>query len=106
MSAGEVADLRRVSAGLRRLDELAEQHPELIGPGSADEWEEILAKAKATEEAKQAAAFRLDAADLAFLDAEAERMGAALPGMTFNRTDVLRVLIRERADRRKKEGKR
>lgn len=102
---GELVDLVRAGAAFRRLDELAEQHPELIGTGNTDEWEAVLAKAKA-EDAMRAVAFRLDAADLEFLDEEAKRMGDAMPGMTFTRTDALRVLIRERAGRTKKGGKR
>lgn len=54
-------------------------------------------KAEATT-TQQSVAFRLDVTLLARLDAHAARMSAATPGVTFTRSDVVRVLLLQGLD--------
>jgi len=95
-------DFARVRRARERLDELAREHPELVGMGDAGvaQWERTLAEREGRtmgEETKQAA-FRLPVSLLARLDAYAEQMGVEQPGMTFTRADALRVLLTRALD--------
>lgn len=97
MSRPRRVDFARVRRARERLDALAREHPELVGPGGegVEGWEQTLASIEGgtmSEETKQTA-FRLPVSLLARLDAYAEQMATEHPGMTFSRADALRVLL-------------
>ena len=56
------------------------------------------AKAKAKDPAAAAVAFRLAEDLLERVDAHARRMEAAQPGLTFSRSDAVRVLLNQALD--------
>ncbi len=66
-----------------------------VRPIEAHELEELLTmvKAKASEGGTPVVAFRLDAELLERLQAHAERMSKAMPGVQFSRTDAVRALL-------------
>lgn len=100
----------------RRLDVLAERHPELLGgegysEAAARVWCEVQredvgmgAKLKGASPGL-VVSFRLDAELLARVDAEAERMRLAVPWAKVVRTDAVRKLLCEALDRAESGGK-
>lgn len=65
-----------------------------VRPIEAHELEELLTMVKARAEGgTPVVAFRLDAQLLERLQAHAERMSKAMPGVEFSRTDAVRALL-------------
>jgi hypothetical protein len=94
-----------MAASLRRLDELAKKHPELLGPTGPDNvsaWMETLEDLeKGTEMAKEPTtqvAFRLPDSLIARLDRHLERMAKEHPGLDFSRADAVRSLLTRALD--------
>ena len=94
-----------MAASLRRLDELAKKHPELLGPSGPDNvnaWIETLeALEEGTDMAKEPTtqvAFRLPDSLIARLDRHVERMGKEHPGLDFSRADAVRSLLTRALD--------
>lgn len=99
----DLGKVREAQAELeRRLDALAGQG---VRPIPAEELEALI-MGKRTEGETAPVAFRLDAALLKRLDAHAERMREAMPGLTISRTDALRTLLLKALDAEEKRGKR
>lgn len=63
-------------------------------------------KAKASEGGTPVVAFRLDAELLERLQAHAERMSKAMPGVEFSRTDAVRALLLKALDAEERGPKR
>lgn len=96
-------DLVAVRAARARLDALVREHPELRGPSGAnniDGWVTTLERDEAMADTEQVA-FRLPKALVARLDAYAARLADEQPGMSFTRTDVVRVLLTKALDEAK-----
>jgi hypothetical protein len=94
-----------VAAAMRRLDEIAKKHPELIGPSSPNNvnaWMETLESIEeGTDMAKEPTtqvAFRLPDSLIARLDQHVERMGKEHPGLDFTRADAVRSLLTRALD--------
>jgi hypothetical protein len=94
-----------VAASMRRLDELAKKHPELLGPSGPDNvnaWIETLeALEEGTDMAKEPTtqvAFRLPDSLIARLDRHVERMSQENPGLDFTRVDAVRSLLTRALD--------
>ena len=93
-----------MAASLRRLDELAKKHPELLGPSGPDNvnaWIETLKSIEETDMAKEPTtqvAFRLPDSLIARLDRHVERMGKEHPGLDFIRADAVRSLLTRALD--------
>lgn len=113
--SGELVRLDRQAAALaqfqRRLDELAELHPELMGGAGYSEqatavWREVVMGAKLKGASPGVVvSFRLDAELLARVDAEVERMKVTAPWANVGRTDAVRKLLGEALERSEKAGK-
>ena len=100
-----LVDLPRVRRALAELDRLADEHPGLTGPSSAENragWEAVLQEDEMV--AAKMVAFRLHKELIERLDAYAERM-AAQTGITVTRSDVAKKLITEGLARAESEGK-
>jgi hypothetical protein len=101
-------DLAAVRLARERLDELVRAHPELRGERSAANvagWQETLEHLDAPKgdthamaDPTQQVAFRLPVSLLERLDAYADRMRDAQPGLTVTRADVVRVLLARALD--------
>jgi hypothetical protein len=87
-------DLGAVRAGRARLAALVREHPELVGRGGGgvQGWVTTLERDEAMAETEQVA-FRLPADLVKKLDDYAARLAREQPGMTFTRTDVVRMLL-------------
>jgi hypothetical protein len=113
--SGELVWLDRQVAALaqfqRRLDGLAERHPELVGGAGYSEqaaavWREVVMGAKLKGASPGVVvSFRLDAELLARVDAEVERMRAHAPWANVGRTDAVRKLLCEALERSEKAAK-
>lgn len=100
----EFAQVRAAQVTLeRRLDSLAGQD---VRPITVEELGDLLAKAKADKGNTPILAVRLDKATQAKLDAMAERMSEEQPGLTFTRSDVIRVLLHRGLEADEKKAKR
>ena len=88
-----VVDLDAVRASLKRLDELAKNHPEAWerAPTTVAGWEQTLTEDEAMK--TQQVAFRLEEDLLARVDAHAEKMAAMMPGVNVTRADAVRALL-------------
>jgi len=94
-----------VAASMRRLDELAKKHPELLGPRGPDNVSAWMETLEALEEGSDMAkepttqvAFRLPDNLIARLDRHVERMGKEHPGLDFTRADAVRSLLTRALD--------
>lgn len=87
----------------RRLDSLVGQDIRSI---TVDELGVLLAKAKAESGSTPVLAIRLDKATQERLDAQAKRMSDAQPGVTYTRSDVVRVLLHRGLEAEEKKAKR
>ncbi len=85
-------DWAGVARARRRLDEIKDAHPELVGPVDTEQWVDILAKGEVMAETQQTA-FRLPIDLLNRLDKYAKRLEQASPGLTVTRADVVRMLL-------------
>ncbi len=87
-------DLGAVRAARARLDVVAREHPELVGRGGdgVEGWTTTLERDEHMADTEQVA-FRLPTSLVKRLDDYAGRMAKEQPGMTFTRTDVVRVLL-------------
>ncbi len=93
-------DLVAVRAARARLDALVREHPELRGPSGTDNvdaWVSALEREETMADTEQVA-FRLPKALVARLDDYAARLAEEQPGMSFTRTDVVRVLLTKALD--------
>ena len=103
-------DLAAIKAARERMDEIAQEHPELVHPGppiSADVqgWEETLQELEDNMATRQVA-FRLPVELVERLDAFAEQMKAESPGLRVTRADAARLLLTRALDAsEKKRGK-
>ena len=112
MTKGRTVDLaavRRARANLRRL---AREHPELGGaPGEANRegWEKDLEGMMADETKDEQIVVRLPKSLLDRLDAHAEQLRREMPGPSWKRSDVVRLLLERALDQAipapKKKGK-
>jgi hypothetical protein len=86
-------EVRAARANLRRL---AGKHPELTtAPSGANRagWEATLEDAMAEETKSEQLVVRLPASLMKQLDAYAERLREEMPGATWKRSDVARMLL-------------
>src|SRR5215813_4083283 len=87
-------DLEQVKSARKALQELAKEHPRLLGEGSPENvkgWETILAE---TEMAKTTmVAFRLENELLKRIDAFAKHLEGKTPGIKLTRADAVRVIL-------------
>lgn len=98
----EFAQVRAAQVTLeRRLDSLAGQD---VRPITVEELGDLLAKKDKGN--TPVLAIRLDKATQAKLDALAERMSEEQPGLTFTRSDVIRVLLHRGLEADEKKAKR
>ncbi|MFZ4580164.1 MAG: hypothetical protein ACOYOB_17400 [Myxococcota bacterium] len=91
-----VLDLPRARNAFTRLNELAAEHPYLLGPTGPDNiggW--IAALEEDAMEHDAQFALRLPASVIERLDALAERLRQERPGLRMSRADVTRMLILE-----------
>ena len=101
----EVADATALIEAKAELERRLVHQGE-IRPIDVEELEELLmAKVKAKDEV-QLVAFRMKGELLERLDAHALRMTEASPGMTFTRSDAVRVLLTLGLDQAEKRDKR
>jgi hypothetical protein len=90
--------VRTARANLRRL---AREHPELTGPpGKANRkgWEQSLEAIVADETKDEQMVIRLSTALLQRLDAYAVRLREEMPGPSWKRSDVVRLLLARALD--------
>lgn len=100
----ELSQVREAQVTLeRRLDSLVGQDIRSI---TVDELGVLMAKAKTDKGNTPILAIRLDKATQERLDAQAERMSEAQPGMTYTRSDVIRVLLARGLEAEEKKAKR
>ena len=100
------SDAIAIAASLRRLREIASQHPELLGPSDLEnvsEWTEILGTEEGStmakdKEATVQVAFRLPESLVERIDRHVERMNGANPGLDFSRADAVRSLLTRSLD--------
>ena len=90
-------DLAAISAALKRLDDIARDHPELVSsaPPSPEDirgWEETLREMEEDMATKQVA-FRFPVKLVERLDAFAEKLQRASPGLRVTRADAARLLL-------------
>lgn len=96
MSRGPVnlAEYRRALENLKRI---AREHPGLVGKvdvkANSAEWERQLSMASELETNDAQLVVRLPSSMVVQIDAHAETMRCALPGVTVSRADAVRVLI-------------
>ncbi len=84
-------DLRAVTQARRNLKALKVAYPELVGPSRIGQWIGILEKDQTME--TQQTAFRLPVELLKRLDRHVRHLQEESPGMTFTRTDVIRMML-------------
>jgi hypothetical protein len=99
MSKVRRVDWKGVRAARANLRRLAREHPELTTAPSGenrDGWERTLENAMADETKDEQLVVRLPASLLKRLDAHAERLRHEMPGPSWRRSDVVRMLL-ERA---------
>jgi hypothetical protein len=100
MTRRRPVDLVAVRAARAQLDALARDHPELRGPrgtGNIDDWTTSLERDEQMADTEQVA-FRLPKSLIAKLDDYAAQLAKEQPGMSFTRTDVVRVLLTRALD--------
>lgn len=94
---GKVTDLAAVRASLARLDGIARDHPELLGPAdpeSADRWEALLRDLEEQmPDPNKLTAFRLPESLLHRLDDLAAALEASQPGLKVTRADAARIAM-------------
>lgn len=100
---GRTINLGAVSVARTTLDTLVREHPELRGPRDPDNEARWLTTLRKIEEDAMSTettqcAFRLQNDLVKRLDAYAERMTDAQPGMTFTRADAVRMLLTRALD--------
>ncbi len=87
-------DLAKVQAARKQLQDIARDHPELLGESSPENvkgWESILQE---DEMAKTTlVAFRLDNELLKRIDAYAKRIEEQSPGIKLARADAVRAIL-------------
>ena len=87
-------DLSKVRAARKALQQIAKEHPELLGergPQNVKGWESILAE---NEMGKTTlVAFRLENELLKRIDAYAKRLEDQTPGLKLARADAVRILL-------------
>lgn len=94
----DLEPVRSARASLRRL---AREHPELTGPRgktNRDGWEGLLEGVMADETKDEQIVVRLEKSLLDKLDAHAERMRREMPGPSWKRSDVVRLLLARALD--------
>ena len=90
-------DLAAIKAALKRLDDIARDHPEFVSsappsPENIRGWEETLREMEENMATKQVA-FRLPLELVERLDAFAARMEKESPGLRITRADAARLLL-------------
>ena len=95
-----VVDLPRVARAMAELDRIAEDHPELLGVSTPEEWAETLSSVERGNtgtgdmaDATKHVGFRLDTGLLARMDAFAEVIGEREQGRALTRTAALHRLL-------------
>jgi hypothetical protein len=96
MKRRRAVDLEAVRAGRANLRWLARAHPELTAPPSEANrrgWETELEEAMAEDAKDVQLVVRLPKSLLDRLDAHAERLRREMPGPSWKRSDVVRLLL-------------
>jgi len=104
VSDDKKVDLPEVRKALRRLDEIAAEHPALLeeGPTDRQAWIETLQEIekmprRAGEPTKQVA-FRLPVSLIARVDVYVEILSQENPGVALTRADAVRLLLNRGLD--------
>ena len=96
MTPKRTVDLGAVRVARARLKALVRENPELGGPRGTKNvagWMKILEEEDQAMADTEQVAFRLARDLVKQLDVYAQEMSKAQPGMTFTRTDVVRILL-------------
>ncbi len=87
-------DLAKVRAARKALQQIAKEHPELLGergPENVKGWESILEESEMGK--TTLVAFRLESELLKRIDAYVKRLQDETPGLKLARADAVRVLL-------------
>jgi len=105
---------RVAAAAKQRLDEIATEHPELLGPTgpeNVEAWIDTIGDDEKgpgamSKEGTTQVAFRFPDALIERLDRHAARMSKQHPGMTYTRADAVRTLLFAALDEAEADAKR
>jgi hypothetical protein len=111
MTKRRAVNLGAVREARASLQRLAREHPELAGaPGRTNRtgWESELEDAMADETKDEQIVVRLPKSLLDRIDAQVDQLRRAMPGPSWKRSDVVRLLLErslDKADPAPKKGK-